>query len=102
VYSDNAFGFLRITVSPASIIGEFVTVDPTSGKTGVGDSFTLDLKANTVSNGLSAGTGAASKPPAKHAASKVPPKSRTSAKTAPKGGSTPPKAKDKSTRGRKK
>jgi len=99
VYSDNTFGFLRMTVSPASITGVFVTVDPTSGKTGVGDSFTLDLKANTVSSGLSAATGAAPKPPAKRVASQVPPKSRTSAKTAPK---APPKAKDKPTRGRKK
>src|SRR5579872_6572472 len=27
MYNDNTFGFLRLTVSPASIIGEFVTVD---------------------------------------------------------------------------
>lgn len=49
VYNDNTFGFLRITVSTSSIIGEFVTVDTASGKTGIGDSFALDLKANTVS-----------------------------------------------------
>jgi len=53
VYNDHTFGFLRMTVSPASLTGEFITVDPASGKTGVGDSFTLDLKANTVSTGLS-------------------------------------------------
>ena len=40
IYNDNTFGFLRITVSPAYITGEFITVDPTSGKTGSGDSFT--------------------------------------------------------------
>ena len=50
-YNDSTFGFLRITVSPASISGVFVTVDPSSGKTGVGDSFTLDIKSSTVSNG---------------------------------------------------
>jgi hypothetical protein len=80
VYNDNTFGFLRITVSTASIIGEFVTVDPTSGKTGTGDSFTLDLHANVVSTGVSA-------------SSKV--KSKQAVKNAPK-------AAAKSTRGRKK
>jgi hypothetical protein len=53
IYNDNTFGFLRFTVSPASITGQFVTVDPSSGKTGVGDSFTLDLRTNTVSTGVS-------------------------------------------------
>jgi hypothetical protein len=86
VYNNNTFGFLRMTVSPASLTGEFVTVDPTSGKTGVGDSFTVDLKANTLSSGLSAGSSIKSKSqaPAKKAAS------------------TPPNAKNKATRGRKK
>src|SRR6202789_1899591 len=70
VYNDNTFGFLRITVSPASITGEFVTVDPTSGKTGVGDSFTLNLKANTVSNGFSAAPKAGSPPPKANVKSK--------------------------------
>lgn len=104
VYNDNTFGFLRMTVSPTSITGEFVTVDPTSGKTGVGDSFTLDLQVNTVSKGLSAGTGASPKPRTKGAASNVKLKSRTSAKSAPKARSAPPKAKTKhkSTHGRKK
>ena len=54
VYNDTTFGFLRITVSPAAITGVFVTVDPTSGKTGVGDSFTVDLHANTVSSAAAA------------------------------------------------
>jgi hypothetical protein len=49
-YNDKTFGFLRMSVSTASITGEFVTVDPTSGTTGAGDSFTVDLKANAVSN----------------------------------------------------
>lgn len=62
VYNDNTFGFLRMTVSAGSIVGEFVTVDPASGKTGTGDSFTVDLKANTVSNGLSPRPGAGSSP----------------------------------------
>jgi hypothetical protein len=55
VYNYNTFGFLRVTVSPASIIGEFVTVDQSSGKTGIGDSFTLNLKTNTVAKGGSSG-----------------------------------------------
>jgi hypothetical protein len=54
VYNDNTFGFLRMTVSSASITGEFISVDPATHKTGVADSFTLDLKANTVSNGPAA------------------------------------------------
>ena len=54
MYNDTTFGFLRMTISPASITGEFVTVDPSSGKTGVGDSFTLDLQNSTVSNAGSA------------------------------------------------
>jgi hypothetical protein len=61
VYNDNTFGFLRITVSALpskSIIGEFVTVDPSSGKTGSGDSFTVDLVHNKVSDGLSSNRGA--------------------------------------------
>jgi hypothetical protein len=48
VYNDTTFGFLRITVSAAAITGTFVTVNPTTGKTGVGDSFTVDLQS-TVS-----------------------------------------------------
>lgn len=59
VYNDNTFGFLRLTISPASIAGTFVTVDQSSGKTSVGDSFTVDLKANTVS-----GSGKTSSAPA--------------------------------------
>jgi hypothetical protein len=54
MYNYDTFGFLRITVSPASITGEFVTVDTGSGKTGTGDSFTVDLQASTVSKGGSA------------------------------------------------
>ena len=44
-------GFMRITVTESSIAGTFVTVDPASGKTGVGDSFTVDLGKGTVSTG---------------------------------------------------
>ena len=57
VYNDNTFGFLRLTISATSVVGVFVTVDPTSGKTGVGDSFTVDLHANTVSSRGSAPAG---------------------------------------------
>jgi hypothetical protein len=83
IYNDNTFGFLRITASPDSIVGTFVTVDPTSGKTGVGDSFTLDLNASTISSGVSAGSAKPGKLPAKVAAS---PKAKggTPAKHTPK------------------
>jgi calcineurin-like phosphoesterase family protein len=86
VYNDNTFGFLRITVSPASIVGTFVTVDPTSGKTGVGDSFTLNLQANTVSTGNSPGNKTSGKlPPNEAAPSKA--KGSTPAKRMPKSSS---------------
>jgi hypothetical protein len=51
IYNDKQFGFLRITISPGSISGVFVTVEPGTGKTGSGDSFTVDLKSNQVSAG---------------------------------------------------
>jgi hypothetical protein len=61
VYNDNTFGFLRLTVTasgnppgPGSIAGQFVTVNTSTGKTGLGDSFTMDLKGNKVSSGASA------------------------------------------------
>jgi hypothetical protein len=67
VYNDNTFGFLRLTVTasgnppgPGSIAGQFVTVNTTTGTTGVGDSFTVDLKGNKVSSAAS-GKGAAKK-----------------------------------------
>ena len=81
-FNDNTFGFLRMTVSPSSITGAFVTVDPSTGKTGVGDSFTVDLKANTVSNGASATAKAASAVSAEPAAA-----SRTPARKASEAGS---------------
>jgi Calcineurin-like phosphoesterase len=82
VYNDNTFGFLRLTVSPTSVTGVFVTVDTKSGKTGTGDSFTVDLQANTVA------TGAPPKPTAKAASS-------SSAKATSKAGPKPPKSKSK-------
>jgi hypothetical protein len=54
IYNDKQFGFLRMTISPKSISGVFVTVEPGTGKTGSGDSFTVDLKSNQVSAGATA------------------------------------------------
>jgi hypothetical protein len=99
VYNDNTFGFLRLTVSPTSVAGVFVTVDPTSGKTGVGDSFAVDLHANTVSSSGSGGTSGA--PAGKRAASsKAKKASRPPAKGASNVSAKPPKAKSKSTAAR--
>ncbi len=96
VYNDNTFGFLRITVSPDAITGVFVTVDPSSGKTGVGDSFTVDLHANTVSTGTSAkATGAGAATAKSKAAGK------SSGKGAAKGGPAQRSSPAKSTRRRK-
>ena len=93
VYNDTTFGFLRITVSPASITGEFVTVDPTSGKTGAGDSFAVDLKANTVSSGAAAGKATSAKTaPVGAASSKVKAASGTSSKRPPKARSSSTKS----------
>jgi hypothetical protein len=50
-YNANTFGFLRLSVSAATLKCTFVTVDylqPTKPH-GIGDSFTLDLKRHTVS-----------------------------------------------------
>jgi len=76
VYNDNTFGFMRMTVSPTSIAGEFITVDPATGNTGSGDSFTVDLNAGTVSSGIAAGTAPPKGSPAKPTGKK------------PKGGTT--------------
>jgi Calcineurin-like phosphoesterase len=96
MYNDTTFGFLRITVSPDVLTGEFVTVDPASGKTGVGDSLTLDLHANRVSSGIA--KVAAKRAPAP---SKSKPQGGASRKSAPGSASAPSKAKGKSSRGRK-
>jgi hypothetical protein len=94
-YSDDTFGFLRLTVSPTSVTGAFVTVDAATGKTGVGDSFTLDLTAGTVANGgPGARPGKASSKP--NASSKTKPAKKRSARKAPKAAVKSRKAKSKS------
>jgi hypothetical protein len=95
VYNDNTFGFLRLTISPTSVAGVFVTVDPTSGKTGVGDSFTVDLKANTVSGSGSGKTSGASAGK-RGASSKTKQTSRRTAKRGSHVGAKRPKAKSRS------
>jgi hypothetical protein len=52
VYNDTSFGFMRMTVSAASITGEVILVDPTSGDTSAGDSFVLNLQTNIFSDGI--------------------------------------------------
>jgi Calcineurin-like phosphoesterase len=96
VYNDNTFGFLRLTISAASIAGVFVTVDPSSGKTGVGDRFTVDLQANTVSGGSSGTSGASARRRAASSKAKKARRSRGSSKV----GAKRPKAKRKSTAAR--
>jgi hypothetical protein len=71
IYDDTNFGFLRMTVSPKSIIGEFITVDPSSGKTATGDSFTLDLSGEKVSAGVTKSGTTAGKTKAKGGAKKA-------------------------------
>jgi hypothetical protein len=98
VYNDNTFGFLRLTISPTSVVGVFVTVDPTSGKTGVGDSFTVDLRANAVSSSAGKTSGAPAGKRGASAKSEQP--SRPPAKGASNVGAKRPKAKSKSTAAR--
>ncbi len=94
VYDDSNFGFLRVTVSAASITGEFVTVDPATRKIGTGDSFTLDLHAYRVSNSASAKKGTASSSAGKSAgAARTKAKGKTAAKSSAK--AKPAKAKPK-------
>lgn len=47
-YNDKTFGFLRLTVSAATLKCAFVTVDPNTKRTGTGDSFTVDLARHAV------------------------------------------------------
>jgi Calcineurin-like phosphoesterase len=100
VYNDNTFGFLRFTISPTSVAGVFVTVDPTSGKTGVGDSFTVDLHANTVSSSGSGGRTSGAPAGKRVASSKAKQASRPPAKGASNVSAKRPKAKSKSTAAR--
>jgi hypothetical protein len=49
-FDDNDFGFLRLTVSSATLQCSFVTVDVQTKAVATKDSFTLNLKAHTVSS----------------------------------------------------
>lgn len=91
VFNFSSFGFLRLTVSANAITGVFVTVDPASGKTGTGDSFSLDLRTSKVSAGSAVPAGPPAKPGAKNAG-----------KRAPSGAASSKKAKGKPTPARKK
>jgi hypothetical protein len=67
VYNDKTFGFMRMTISSTQITGQFVTVDTSTGTTGIGDSFSVNLQNQTVSSGggygfsSASGSGAGSK-----------------------------------------
>ncbi len=108
VYDDTHFGFMRMTVSPTAIVGEFIQVDTTTGKTVVGDSFSVNLKTYTVTNGTANAQAAArkSKPVAKKvvsatqrvAAAKAPAKKAPAKKAATKGKAKPAKGKAKPSR----
>lgn len=88
IYNDTTFGFLRVTVSAKSIVGEFVSVNPDTGKTGVADSFTVNLQANTVTSGKTgksgAGTKKAGKKASKNKTKKVSKQSKSKKKSAGK------------------
>ena len=90
VFNDTHFGFVRMTVSASALTGVFVTVDPASGKTGIGDSFTLNFKSNTIAPGA---TGSAKKAAAQSKATKSKATKSTPGKSAKK---APSKSKTKS------
>jgi hypothetical protein len=69
VYTDTQFGYLRITATATSLTAEFITVDPATGKTGTGDTFTVNLTAGTVSNSTPPKKGKPAKKAAKSSAS---------------------------------
>jgi hypothetical protein len=48
VYNNTTYGFLRLTVSPSSILLESLGVDESSGKTSPIDTFTVDLTKHVV------------------------------------------------------
>ncbi len=98
VYIDTQFGYLRITATATSLGVEFVTVAPTTGKTGTGDTFTVNLTAGTVSNSTSAKKGKPAKKASKSASSSKPPAKK---KTAPKKPAKPPLKKAKPNPARK-
>jgi hypothetical protein len=100
VYTDTQFGYLRITATATSLTAEFITVDPATGKTGTGDTFTVNLTAGTVSNSTPPKKGKPAKKAAKSSASSKP---LAKKKTASKKAAKPPlkKAKTKTTSVRK-
>jgi len=100
VYTDTEFGYLRITATATSLTAEFITVDPATGKTGTGDTFTVNLTAGTVSNSTPPKKGKPAKKAAKSSASSKP---LAKKKTASKKAAKPPlkKAKTKTTSVRK-
>jgi outer membrane protein assembly factor BamE (lipoprotein component of BamABCDE complex) len=79
IYNDTTFGYLRVTATATSLTVQFVTVDPATGKTGTGDTFTVNLAAGTVSNSAAAKKPKPGKKPAKSSAP-----SKTAAKKAAK------------------
>lgn len=104
-YNDTTFGFLRITISPSSITGSFITVDPATGKTGVGDAFSVDVQKGSVSNakatsssatrrtGASVGKKTKPKAAAKAGRKKTTPAKRTKKSPAKRGARPPRKRK---------
>jgi len=79
-YADNSFGFLRLTVSPASIVVESLGVNEQTGQTSTLDSFTVNLAQHTVTDGVSAPTAASRSARAARSA-----KTKTKPRPAPRG-----------------
>jgi hypothetical protein len=81
-YSDTQWGFLRLTVSAASLACEFLVVGAQSGSSSVQDSFSLDLSQHTLTSG-GAAVAVPSKParlPETKAGKKQKPRAQKSAK----------------------
>jgi hypothetical protein len=48
-FDDTNFGFMRLTISPAALHGEFTAVDINTKTTSLKDTFSLDLGRHVVS-----------------------------------------------------
>lgn len=80
VYNNTTYGFLRLTVSAASIVFESLGVDQSTGQTSTLDQFTVDLSNHTVT-GVPPKSQIKSGVVASHASDRAPRKARAPKKT---------------------
>lgn len=89
VFNGTTFGYMKVEISATSIDVAFVTVDPATGKTGTGDSFSVGIGINSVVK-PSTGGATSQQPTTKQPTAKKPTTKKPTAKTAPKKAAPPP------------